>query len=172
MRRKLTHQIQLLVHKLAKMLQIQCISNVCSLKKYHFISQDLRCNILIFLLLKRRRLKKFAPNKLQLISRINRASSFYMTLTSFLMVTRIKDNRNITSTLHVPKKCHFFLFFLHYHTTSNQVQLEIIDHKNYLPISQEYNRFYYNKLWDWIEWLKQILACHIKQSKHIESHCI
>lgn len=106
MRRKLTHQIQLLVHKLAKMLQIQCISNVCSLKKYHFISQDLRCNILIFLLLKRRRLKKFAPNKLQLISRINRASSFYMTLTSFLMVTRIKDNRNITSTLHVPKKCH------------------------------------------------------------------
>jgi len=45
-------------------------------------------------------------------------------------------------------------------------------YKNYLPISKEYNRLYDNKLRDWIEWLKQILACHVKQCKSIESHCI
>ena len=51
-------------------------------------------------------MEAFAPNKLQLISRSNRASSYYITPTSFLKVTK-KQKYNFDSSCE-PKKWHSF----------------------------------------------------------------
>jgi hypothetical protein len=44
--------------------------------------------------------------------------------------------------------------------------------KFYLPVCQENNRFDDVKLWNWIERLKQIFACHIKQCQSIQCQSI
>jgi hypothetical protein len=44
--------------------------------------------------------------------------------------------------------------------------------KFYLPVCQENNRFDDDKLWNWIERLKQIFVCHIKQCQSIQRQSI
>jgi len=80
------------------------------------------------------------------------------------LLFRDSTKTSTTSTLHANKTLNNQSVKLH-----NENKLRI---KFYLPVSQENNRFDDDKLWNWVERLKQIFACHIKQCQSIQCHCI
>ncbi|GER41926.1 SGNH hydrolase-type esterase superfamily protein [Striga asiatica] len=60
------------------------------------------------------------------------------------------SNKHLNADYKVLKICSFLIF--------------------YLPICEKHNGLDYDKLGNWIEWLKQVSASHIKQGQSIKCH--